>query len=106
MEAPSVLRASWRNFTIAIAGIFLLLAISAAQAMQVTAGKAGEAPTSIFGLAKVFIFLFVTIGPFNVLTPFSSMTQGRNNAVLQVALGVEFVVVALRLLGMAKPWPP
>jgi multiple antibiotic resistance protein len=46
----------------------------------VTPDETEEVAASAFTLGKIFTFLFVTLGPFNVLGPFASMTFGRDDA--------------------------
>jgi hypothetical protein len=64
--------------TTSIVGTVLLGAASAAFAKEVTAGGTGQTPASLT-LGEIFLFWFLTLGPFNVLGPFSSMTRGRDN---------------------------
>lgn len=45
-----------------------------------TADTAGQARAAAFSLGSTFTFLLLTIGPFNVLGPFASMTRGRDAA--------------------------
>ena len=47
----------------------------------VTAGGTAQAHAITLTLGKVFLFLFVTLEPFNVLGPFASMTRGRDNVI-------------------------
>jgi multiple antibiotic resistance protein len=68
-----------RLVTASIVGTVLLVATSAACAQEVTVGGTEQAPASTLALEKIFPFLFVTLGPFNVLGPFASMTCGSDN---------------------------
>lgn len=59
----------------------LFVAASAAAAQEVTAGGTAQAHAITLTLGKVFLFLFVTLEPFNVLGPFASMMRGRDNVI-------------------------
>jgi multiple antibiotic resistance protein len=51
-----------------------------------------------FTLGKVFTFLFLTLGPFNVIGPFAAMTQGRDAAFKRRLAFEAIVISALALL--------
>ncbi len=74
-------------------GAVLLVAASVASAQEVAAGGTGQASASTITLGKIFLFLFATLGPFNVLAPFSSMTIGRDN-VFKRRLALEATGIA------------
>jgi multiple antibiotic resistance protein len=63
----------------AAAGAALLLAASAAYGAPITVGKSSGA-TIGFNLWQIFMGLFATLGPTNVLEPFARMTRGRDAA--------------------------
>ena len=72
-------------------------------------------PSDPFSPGKVFTFLFVMIGPLEVIGPFAKRTSPWERdlerrlafhaitiaAVLQIALGVQPIVVAMCSLGVA-----
>jgi multiple antibiotic resistance protein len=98
--------ASRRKFLIVLTAVIATLVTRAAFAMAVNPPEPGKAPTGTFSLGKVFIFLFVTLGPFNVLTPFSAMTRGRDGAfkrklaVRGTAIGAAAAAIAATLGAM------
>jgi multiple antibiotic resistance protein len=59
----------------------VLLAYAAtASAQSVTPSPIGQVQAAAFSTGKVFIFLFITLGPLKLLRPFVSMTQGMDDA--------------------------
>ena len=80
--------------TLAAVGVFALLAAVttgvSAQDVIVTASQTQAPP---FTLAKVFTFLFLTLGPLKILGPFASMTRGHD-AAFKRQLAVRGIVIA------------
>src|ERR1700756_1583733 len=55
--------------------------------------------TSLWSLAEAFTFLFVTLGPLNVIAPFAAMTKGRAPASKhRVAFKATFIAAIALLL--------
>ena len=55
----------------------------------------GTAPA--WSLAQAFTFLFVTLGPFNVIGPFVAMTKGRNTVFKRRLAFEAFIIAAIAL---------
>ena len=83
--------------TLAAVGGFALLAAAttgvSAQDVTVTADTVSQAQAAPFTLAKVFTFLFLTLGPLKIIGPFASMTRGRD-AAFKRRLAVRGIVIA------------
>ena len=78
----------------------------------VATGAQGQAAMSPWSLGEAFTFLFLTLGPLNVIGPFVAMTQGRDTAFKRRLAFRAFIIatiallVAARLAGSAPPAPP
>jgi multiple antibiotic resistance protein len=81
--------------TLAAAGGFALLAAAAAgvSAQDVTENTVSQMQVAPFTLAKVFTFLFLTLGPLKILGPFTSMTRGCD-AAFKRRLALRGIVIA------------
>ena len=75
--------------------VLLLAATSVAFAQGAPTSTQGEANTAPFSLGKVFTFLFLTLGPFNVIGPFLAQSHGREPAFKRrLALGAFVIAMA------------
>jgi multiple antibiotic resistance protein len=75
-------------------GLFLAAA-PAVVAQSVAAGAQGQ---SQWSLGQAFMFLFMTLGPLNVLGPFVAMTQARDTTFKRRLAFRAFVVATIALL--------
>ena len=66
-------------------------------AQGVATGVRGQAPMSPWSLGEAFGFLFLTLGPFNVIGPFAAMTQGRDTAFKRRLALRAFIVATIAL---------
>jgi multiple antibiotic resistance protein len=67
-------------------------------ARGVGTGAQGQAAMSPWSLGEAFTFLFLTLGPFNVLGPFVAMTHGRDTAFKRRLAFRAFIIATLALL--------
>ena len=81
--------------TLAAVGGFALLAAAAADvsAQDVTENTVSQVQAAPFTLAKVFTFLFLTLGPLKIIGPFASMTRGCD-AAFKRRLAIRGIVIA------------
>src|SRR5262249_49047280 len=78
--------------TVLVAGsVLLVMSVTFAFAQDVSARPPDVRPP--LTLSKVFIFVFLTLGPFNVVGPFANMTRGRDTA-FKRRLAVEGTSIA------------
>jgi multiple antibiotic resistance protein len=84
----------------ALVGAALFMAASASFAQGVPTAETQQVPADGMTLGKIFTFLFLTLGPFNLLGPFSSMTRGRDDA-FKRRLAVQGTAVAAVALAFA-----
>lgn len=79
---------------------FCFLATSSASAAEVAAS---QLPTRDFPVAHIFTFLFLMLGPFKIIGPFATLTNGMDaRSTRQVALWATlFSSLALALAGIA-----
>ena len=66
-----------------------------------TADTASQAQAASFTLAKVFTFLFLTLGPLKIIGPFASMTRGRDAAFKRRLAFRGIVIATIALLAAA-----
>ncbi|TIU35336.1 MAG: MarC family protein [Mesorhizobium sp.] len=91
-----------KNFGRLIALILVFAAtVSAASAQGVAAPALRPGALSAWTFGEVFTFLFVTLGPLNVILPFLGMTQGRSAAFKRQAAFTAFSVALIGLLVVA-----
>ena len=89
----------WGKAATAVTLALFGAATSATFAQSVTAaGAQSPADTVPFSLGKVFTFLFLTLGPFNVLTPFAAMTRGRDAAFKRRLALAAFIIATFAVL--------
>jgi multiple antibiotic resistance protein len=67
-------------------------------AQGVAKGAQGQAVASPWSLGEAFIFLFVTLGPLNVIGPFVAMTHGRDTTFKRRLAFGAFIVATIALL--------
>ena len=80
--------------TLAAVGVFsVLAAVTTGVFAQDVIATASQTQATPFTLAKVFTFLFLTLGPLKILGPFASMTRGRD-AAFKRQLAVRGIVIA------------
>jgi multiple antibiotic resistance protein len=73
-------------------------AATAAFAQGVGAGAQGPDAVSFWSFGEAFVFLFVALGPLNVIGPFAAMTQGRDAAFKRRLAFRASLVAAIALL--------
>jgi multiple antibiotic resistance protein len=84
-----------------IAGSALLAFAATALAQPVTPSPIAQVQASAFSTGKVFIFLFITLGPLKLLRPFVSMTQGMDDASRR-SLAIRSTVIAVIAIILAS----
>ena len=67
-------------------------------AQGVAAGHQGQAVASPWSVGEAFTFLFVTLGPLNVIGPFAAMTDGRETAFKRRLALEAFLLAMIALL--------
>ena len=80
--------------------VVLLLGVQAPTALAHSLGTAtqGPSPVSHWSLGEAFTFLFVALGPLNVIGPFATFTQGRGAAFKRGVAFRAFTVSMIALL--------
>jgi multiple antibiotic resistance protein len=91
-------RSAW-NWGKAV-GVLVLLGAAAPAALAHSAATAAHGPGTVsqWSLGEAFTFLFVALGPLNVIGPFSTFTQGRGAGVKRGLAFKAFLVAAIALL--------
>jgi small neutral amino acid transporter SnatA (MarC family) len=69
-----------RSLTLLLAMLALGAAAPAASAHAASAANFGPRTSGAWSFAEAFTFLFVTLGPLNVIGPFLAMTRGESTA--------------------------
>ncbi len=86
----------------AVTAIVLFSAASpTALAQSIKADALATNAANIWPLGAAFTFLFVALGPLNVIGPFAAMTQGRDAAFKRRLAFKAFLVAAIALLAAA-----
>src|SRR6201984_3774807 len=70
----------------------------AAFAHGVGTAAQGRGAVSLWSLGEAFTFLFVALGPLNVIGPFATITHGRGAAFKRGLAFMAFLVAAIALL--------
>lgn len=90
---------SGRNWWKTVTAVALLGAgAPAAFAHGVATARQGRGAMSHWSLGEAFTFLFVALGPLNVIGPFGTMTQGRGAAFKRGLAFQAFLVATIALL--------
>ncbi|MBB6409209.1 MarC family protein [Mesorhizobium sangaii] len=79
-STPRLCGLTTMTLAIAVTSVCLLMAAPAAFAQAVAAQSPGHGEAHFWTLGEAFTFLFVTLGPLNVIGPFAAMTEGYGAA--------------------------
>jgi multiple antibiotic resistance protein len=86
----------------AVVGCIALLAatVTLAAAQEAIVDLGAQAPAAPFSLGKIFILLFLTLGPLKLLGPFAEITRGHDTA-FKRRLAFESTIIAILALLVA-----
>lgn len=99
-NGPRRITSGW-NWGKAVTAVVLFAATPVVFAQGVATGAHGQSATGPWSLGEAFTFLFVALGPLNVIGPFVAMTQGRDTTFKRHLAFRSFILATIALLATA-----